>query len=190
MESSIRRQIMVEMEEHVQQQKAKDAEVKAARGSCRLRLGTPQRDLFGRTRSTESLASPRSSRQVKLPSEISEELVSPRTRESWWKAASLHDLRDPGHDPLASPRNRRLAREAVAAKGKGISQIGAEGAALFVSSRKCPQDRTWVFFAWLSRLLDGTFDGDEFGHTCYRSYFGDPGTKLQGVLKKLWANMT
>jgi len=153
---AIRSQIFQEIDEHLQQRKAKEEKENAGRTSAlgkrpsvqRFRSCGDRRDLFGRDlpATPTGAPTPRSARrEVQAAREVTFSAESPadtprRQQQSWWKAASVDDLKeDTGVSPLRSPRARREVRKALGTQRR-VSDIGLEGGLFFSPPTRCPQE--------------------------------------------------
>eukprot|EP00439_Symbiodinium_sp_Y106_P031375 s5331_g3.t1 len=74
-----------------------------------------------------------------------------RERESWWKAASVSELKDHGDSsPLRSPQSRREVKQAMGPQ-RSIADIGSEGLLFFSPPSRCPQEHRFDVPATVTR---------------------------------------
>lgn len=118
------------------------------------------RDLFGRD--LLGAATPRTARnkEVRVATVASEDSASVaslrqetprRERESWWKAASVSELKDHGDSsPLRSPQSRREVKQAMGPQ-RSIADIGSEGLLFFSPPSRCPQEHRFDVPATVTR---------------------------------------
>lgn len=157
--AEIRREILVEVEREVLQQRQQVASKATSSRlfSARQVKNDSTLDLFGREkqpatpRLTPRAATPRSRQEAQLPLSARpaglasgpsrESTPSRRAQDSWWSAACVAGLPSSrkGHgevpeSPLASPRSRKEFREAMVGHSQSLNHIGAESGALLSPS--------------------------------------------------------